>query len=462
MALSRRKFVRNLGLFGLGALAGCATPRVSYTPVRRESQRPNFPRRTGRGRALIVNGDSVDFVHMENLVRTQKFLLGIGYGVDEITILSAPYEAFVRKKVEGLQRIAGFEGFPIPEIRGPATSRNVGTSLDEILGSLSLEQELFVYVTGHGLAKNGSSYAVLNKRSDAESYDKLTDQHLKEVLEKGKFGNAVVLFDGCKGEGFSRNIGGGRITAIAKNKFEHESGCAYFAEYFFNTPWSKRMGLDGGRSLDSDLDRDGVLYLQEAAQYADKTIREGGVESDLIITGDYNPALIPVKEAEGFSSSTFTIFLPNSPIQKAHIPLLNNITAMDNVVKIESEEQVREALSNSNARFYFHLDGCPPCRVVMPFIKEILDDSDTNSRPTLYILSSGKDLETEKVKKTPEMEAVAKHFGLEYVWPQFVKVESGRMVKHERGLPLGPINYGTLPDKTIEVVDKNTLRECLL
>ncbi|MFH1850678.1 MAG: hypothetical protein ABH879_10970 [archaeon] len=451
MALSRRGFVKEIGILALGALTAYSIPAGHALGGKKK----RFPRRTGRGRALIVNGDSFEFTHMENLLRAEKFLLGIGYGTDDVTTVSAPYEAFPRSNVEMIRGVAEYQGVPVPKISGPATSRNIDACLDDILEGVSSDQEIFVYITGHGWAKNGSSYAALNRRSSSSEFDKLTDLHLREVLEKGRYGNAVVLFDGCSGEGFSSNIGGGRITAIAKNRFGQESWCGYFAEFFFNAPWDGRGGPR------ADLDGDGVVHLAEAARYADRTIRDGGAESDLIIAGDYNPPLVPVQEAEELRPSTFRLFLPNSPVQMSYAPPIDRILAMDNVVRVQGEEQAREALSNPDCSFYLHNDGCHWCSVAEPFVEEILERSDAG-RPTQYVLSTEIDRETGTAKPSPETDAIVNHFGLEYAWPQFVRVEGGKMKRHCDGVPVGPLSYGTLPDRTIDVIDRKALRECLL
>ena len=187
--MSRRDFLYRVGLIGAGVgMGGCGAVRL----VKRESNleeefKPQYPQTSSRGRAVIINGYDSEFRHLENVVRAERFLLGIGYGSQDISVLSPPYEAFSRTNVEQLRRSAEFGGgFPLPTIQGPATMRNVEVTLESLMGGISVEQELFVYITGHGGVdeKTKESIAQLNAPYAKNSYNQLSDRRLKELLTR--------------------------------------------------------------------------------------------------------------------------------------------------------------------------------------------------------------------------------------------------------------------------------------
>ena len=179
MAITRRKFLEGLGIGGLTLTAGAA-PGVIWQLLEGRSENRDIGPSSGEdlderisgvvrrestrkpGKAIVINGDGSDFYHMRNLLRAQKFLLGSGYGVDDITVLSPPLEAFPNRDAERLLGFARNVGIDFPSILGPATRNNVMFQLAGVVQRVGADEELFVYLTGHGGRQDDFRFLGLN------------------------------------------------------------------------------------------------------------------------------------------------------------------------------------------------------------------------------------------------------------------------------------------------------------
>lgn len=453
MAITRRSFL--IGISSLLALESCRTihptpwlqsriMRLPYCPAAKDS--------TSRGKALIINGDIYDFVHMENVIRATKFLVGIGYQEQDIVVLAPPYEALPKEEVEGLRNTAEYSCFSLPQIAGPATTRNVEASIEQLVQAAS--PELFVYVTGHGGSDQGSSYAQLLWRQNRSEHDTLADKHLAKLLSSGKFRQATVLFDGCEGEGFAKNVGSDKVLAIAKNRFGQESACAYFAEHFFNAPWRESANPDDH----------GDLTLLAAARYAHQKLLDGGVNTALLSNGGQDLSVKVKQEYSKLPPGTFPVFLPNGLVQEATElePLWLQLARSfpEQIVIVDNEEAATSALTNPNARFYFLAEGCQPCYRLHPYLREVLAGQETGLY--LYVLVSEINEETKKVKPGELSGRVANALGGIKHWPTLLKRIDGKIVEKMEGFRQDTVyTYGNLPDQSIYSFDKKALQRIL-
>ncbi len=437
MDIARRDFLQRIGLTAAGiGLNACGASRLSQ---RTEEFHPQYPQRTKRGKALILNGDQWDFYHMENIVRAERFLLGIGYGSEDITILSAPYEAFPKQKVGYLQNDATEGGFYLPHIEGLATLRNTEVTLERLVGELATDQELFVYITGHGGVdeKKKNSYAQLNEPFARGRYDKLTDQHLSELLQKGKKSyKGVVVFDGCNGEGFAEVVGGENITAITKSAKGQTDSCVYFANEFFHTPFN--WGLDDKRNV----------TLTDALEYTTKALDKGGAKAHITMRGSYNPILVPEVKP---SSMLFSVFMPNSPVQSFREPTIDQLAREGKVFLVQDEAMHSRALAEPNAVFYVQADGCGACENLSSFLAERLEEK----KKTVPVYVFKNDFEEGKVKNAPDTARLERELGIQITSvPLLLRWESGKIVSGYDSIPVDIYGYGNLPDRYSYMVSR--------
>ena len=459
MILSRREFVTGLSaLVGLETV-GCRTvPKVYPNPVIPLSPKvvlPPPPVYQGRGKALIVNGDAFGLVHIENVVRATKFFLGIGYEPEDITVLSAPYESLAHKEITDLHRTAVAQGFQLPPIAGPATSRNVEASLERMLSGPTVK-ELFVYITGHGgEEEKKSSHIGLNRRVGETESDKLIDTDLARWLQKARFENGIVIADGCNGEGFARNIGSDKVVAFVKSKYGQTDPCAYFTENFFNAPWRP----------EADQNKDGLLTLREALIYTHNLLLEGGAPSEFILEGgSYDPSFNVTDQRDTFWPGTFPVFLPKSDVSFAPAPPDYFLYGgyYKRAVYVDSEKEVRKAIKDKNARFYFMADGCPPCNRLRSYFHEILEETKSMKEPKVYVVPAHfNDADKKFLYSNRWAEEIATALGIEGGWPRFVKRIEGKIVLNEEGIPEEPYTYGNLPDQSVLGISKEKLKSYL-
>ncbi|MFH1830119.1 MAG: hypothetical protein ABH871_05015 [Pseudomonadota bacterium] len=450
-----------LGILGGFAAAACAkTARIvpAQEPVIVQEPEP-IPAlvekaHTQRGKAIILNGDQLEPNHIRNVIRAYKFFLGIGYGREDIFVLSAPYEAFLKKDSKALAEVAEEFEFTIPQISGPATKRNFKKLLEQIYASMSGQAELFLYITGHGGNEKGRSVAQLNAPGVGFNFDKLGDHELRDMLEHGPFGHAVVLFDGCHGEGFARNVGGGRITAITKTAQEEEYYCGHFAEIFFNSPWRN----------DADANEDGVIKLHEAARYTNEYVEDHGVESSLTIVGDYNPPLKHTLEKGEYvngAERTFYEFFPGKGsfrvYQVPDIPL-DRLLEKGVVTLVRDQKAARAALSDPNCIIYFHSNSyekrCPFCEYTDGFLLQLAQEM--GAHENIYVFEAQYEGEGVNRKLASWMKDVMKRFNVNG-YPAFVRFKNGEVVDRLDRPPTKQHHYGDLPDNNITIFDTKEL-----
>ena len=449
MPISRREFVKSgLALLGLGVLEACggANSFVRQRPILQS----RYPAHSSRGKALIINGDQYEDRHLDNIMNAYHFLLGIGYGSNDVSVLSSPYEAFGGKDFEAMkENYLRVFGFQIPQIDGPATKRNVEASLENILSKIPPNQELFIYITGHGGSKNGTSYVQLNApvRTNGKKpeHDLMRDNELKAIIEKGKYADAVVAFDGCEGEGFSKTFGDERTLAITKSRFGEISTCAYFANTFFHTPWESGADIDGN----------GNINLREAVEYSVRILKQGGVKGEIIVAGDYNP-IIRIGNFQRVPMMNF-VLMPNSPVQLGRVTTADRFRDIKGVRIIDNSQAVQESLSDKDKVLYFGADGCFACDILTPHLANVLKQRDSAS-PRVYVLnywySEGK-----KAEANEHIDSLTDFLHLDVKgFPTLVRFEDGRITYKNASLPLAPVSYGKLPDRTINIVDKELLQ----
>jgi len=420
MSLDRREFLALAAAFGAGKVlgSGCAV-----IPKAVSQARPRIVQERD-GKALIINGDIELFKHIENVFRAYKFLRGIGYRQDSIYILSTPYEVFPDFLTTRLQKVAKQQGIDLPVILGPGTKRNVETIIGDIFSDNP--REIFVYATGHGGHGNKSSYAVMHKRAGFFQPDILPDIHLKRLLAKGKarFKKGIIVFDGCDGEGFSRNIGDKNITAIAANKFGEDYPCEMYTEQLFNahlaTPFSPTMW--------------------EALAQVKINLRTQGLPVSQIVTGKYNPVLW----ATGTNNRGYTVPVK---IPRGRIKPITGILHYKNVVKVD-QSNISRTLADQDAVFYFHDSSCTDCELMDKFASPLIE----RMPGKLYIISPA----------SPRIGDVEKKLGVKVSHvPRLIRTEQGKITNDVNGLPIGFKTYGSLPDNRIEVYDKSQLEAAL-
>ncbi len=454
MGLSRREFVTGLSaLLGLETI-GCSTAPTPKPQIVLKAVIPPQPMYQSRGRALIVNGDAFGLVHTENVVRATKFLLGISYTLDEITVLSTPYESLAQRELGSLRATAQEQEFELPIIAGPATTRNVEASLERLLSGPTLP-ELFVYITGHGGEEGKSSHIGLNRRVDEKESDKLVDLDLARWLQKGNFVQGIVIADGCDGEGFARNVGSEKVVAFAKSKYGQTDPCAFFTENFFNSPWR----------TDADQNKNGILTFREAVLYTQNYLLEGEAKAEFTLHGSsYNPSLNPTGRYTSFWPGTFPVFLPGSGIGFAGDPpdFFMYGGYYKRTVYVDSKKKMKKALQDKNARFYFMADGCPPCERLRPYVNEILEETESLQQPKVYIIPAYFNTNEKKFNySTKWAEELSTLLGVGRGWPRFVQRIDGKITLNETGIPEQPYTYGNLPDQSVLGISKEKLKSFL-
>ena len=410
------------------------------------------PRKPPRGKALIVNGDHIEKRHFDNVLRSHRFFEGIGFDRRDITTLSAPYGAFALDEDKLRRSYQKSLGFSLPVIDGPATKGNARASLDSMLRSVTPRQEIFVYLTGHGFVDDARSMISLQIPHGKEQNPKpdLADIELRRMLDQGNYGGAVVLFDGCEGEGFSNVVGDTNTLAIAKNRKGKTSTCTYFADTFFHTPWT----------VDSDLDNSGAISMLEALQYTDRILADGGAPAEIIISGGYNPSLVEGDIERGYRM--FSVFYPNSEIQVLNEPSEVKLqragaTLVDDVSKVE------KMISDERAVAYFSLDGCRPCANLTDHLLRVFSDDPGKARH-LYVLPSfyGTEPEDRMVESNYPVFLARRKLGVKVeTYPTLISLEKGKEVGRTR-LPKEVVTYGNLPDRMVEVGSTDAVRKILI
>jgi len=443
---------------GLGAiLAACAPQRPVSRPRRPvRPAKPRYPKRTGKGLALIVNGDHWErdtrAKHKVNIIRACRFLYSIGYGTSEVVVLAPPWEHYTASSEKGLAKLSNMLGFDLPKISGPATKKNIAEVLDRYERIIKPEQDLFAYFTGHGISKNGHSNIQLTEIVGQNKKAELSDTELKAMLKDSRFRQGIVLSDGCGGKGFSTNIGDDRLTAIALTDFGQSEPCVYFAEYFFNIMWNRSADKNG----------DGNVHLVEAVTRAHDIIKSGGVKSTLTVMGKYDPVLQPSPVNKHYPRRRIEhFFMPNSRVQSMPQRAIESLLKKPNVILIDSKEKAKQAMQDPNARVYLRADGCGTCKYMDEYLEDAVDDKNTKK---IYVISAKYDKKERSITLGVALD-LFKYFKSKGFRPggipALARLENGKVTYIQKGVPKKVHSYGRLTDKRVRIYDRRGLDKFL-
>ncbi|MER5545254.1 caspase, EACC1-associated type [Streptomyces sp. NPDC002589] len=187
-------------------------------------------------------------------------------------------------------------------------------ALDEFFDTAQRNDVCLLYLSCHGLSHNDKLYfAVRGTDPDRPRYSAISARFIHDLMEECRARSIVVILDCCysglfipgaKGPGTTRFeealAGHGRIVITAGTatqlalEGEHQD---------VNTPAPSRftgMLVEGLRSGEADLDRDGVITAQELYRYAYERLQHEGIGQTPRIGGEaqYEIALAKVKKRQ--------------------------------------------------------------------------------------------------------------------------------------------------------------------
>ncbi len=264
-------------IFGEGKVDN--RPKIDRLKKRLESS-PQTKNNTPDKYALLICGKTYDHtetyrkqneIYQANLSIAYQVLIENGFSPDKIFII---YDE-------------GHDVFLYP-VDGPANQKNIDAIFDYLPKVVDENDLLFVYVTGHGSwtskgykkNKNYEEFSVIYMDTIFKDQKMFSEEFIGKMNPK----LGILLFDQCFSGGFAQETGKKNFIAIAAskaNKVSYSELNQSFGGYFMKAFRDKEK---------SDKDRDGMISIAEAFEYAKQSDSQKLIQ-DPFIQSEVDPKL---------------------------------------------------------------------------------------------------------------------------------------------------------------------------
>jgi hypothetical protein len=238
---ARQRVLPWLAALALCAFAmGCGSGLQTATEVQEIlERRPAAPQadRDGKNLALLINGDHAPH-HRENIARAYRTLLALGAEDEDIFILSSSNPR---------------QSAPTNAVTAKATRRNLHRVMEALAQSVTTNDTLLVYGSGHGDNIRGRNVIVLADGA-------LTDTELARHINGIGSAVTIVALDGCRTGGIPNLLSDSpqNVVAFSVTDDRTDTCCIVFAREFWEAPFDLRLDRNG----------DGIVSIREAFDHA--------------------------------------------------------------------------------------------------------------------------------------------------------------------------------------------------
>ncbi len=228
-----------------------------------KNEKPSF--KPLRKHALIINATRRSQRHHNNVHLAYRTLVQLGYKKNDIYVLEGSRSVKQYAESHNLS----------------ATKESIKETVSHLVNKLSYEDSLFLYTTNHG---GRSPYFLYGNQStlmtgDIKPKQIIKEEEFSEWFSDLEAGQSVMYFNQCFSGGFAHSLGKGNTIALSTSKSRKNSPTktfsnqklfdkqysSLFTPYFF----SAFLGEDpNGKSINADLDGDGIVSVQDAFIFA--------------------------------------------------------------------------------------------------------------------------------------------------------------------------------------------------